>query len=96
MYRTVGIVLAGVFITFAAETPRSRAAIMTASSVASFGSALQTPGGSSGPAAAQDVAAVLGAARGVPALICAFAEGPVLRLYEQALRAYLTWAGLAS
>jgi len=47
MYRTVGIVLAGVFITFAAETPRSRAAIMTASSVASFGSALQTPGGSS-------------------------------------------------
>ena len=32
----------------------------------------------------------------VAALICAFAEGPVLRLYEQALRAYLTWAGLAS
>jgi len=32
----------------------------------------------------------------VAALICAFAEGPVLRFYEQALRAYLTWAGLAS
>jgi leader peptidase (prepilin peptidase)/N-methyltransferase len=32
----------------------------------------------------------------VAALICAFAEGSVLRLYEQALRAYLTWAGLAS
>jgi leader peptidase (prepilin peptidase)/N-methyltransferase len=32
----------------------------------------------------------------VAALICAFAEGPVLRLYEEALRAYLTWAGLAS
>jgi leader peptidase (prepilin peptidase)/N-methyltransferase len=30
------------------------------------------------------------------ALICAYAEGPVLHLYEQALRAYLTWAGLAS
>ena len=32
----------------------------------------------------------------VAALICAYAEGPVLRLYEQALRAYLAWAGLAS
>jgi len=32
----------------------------------------------------------------VAALICAYAEGPVLRLYEQALRAYLTWAGLGS
>ncbi len=32
----------------------------------------------------------------VAALICAYSEGPVLRLYEQALRAYLTWAGLAS
>ena len=32
----------------------------------------------------------------VAALICAYAEDPVLRLYEQALRAYLTWAGLAS
>jgi leader peptidase (prepilin peptidase)/N-methyltransferase len=32
----------------------------------------------------------------VAALICAYAEGPVLRLYGQALRAYLTWAGLAS
>ena len=32
----------------------------------------------------------------VAALICAYAEGPVLRLYEQALRAHLTWAGLAS
>ena len=30
----------------------------------------------------------------VAALICAYAEGPVLRLYEQALQAYLTWAGL--
>ena len=77
MYRTVGIVLAGVFITFAAETPRSRAAIMTASPAMSFGPALQTTGGSSGPAAAQDVAAVLGAARGVPALICAFAAQAV-------------------
>lgn len=28
-------------------------------------------------------------------LICAFAEEPVLRIYEQVIRAYLTWAGLA-
>ena len=32
----------------------------------------------------------------VAALICAYAEEPVVRLYERALRAYLTWAGLAS
>jgi leader peptidase (prepilin peptidase)/N-methyltransferase len=32
----------------------------------------------------------------VAALICAYAEGPVLRLYDQAIRAYLIWAGLAS
>ena len=32
----------------------------------------------------------------VAALVCAYAEGPVLGLYEQALHAYLTWAGLAS
>jgi hypothetical protein len=32
----------------------------------------------------------------VAALICSYAEGPVLRFYAQALRAYLTWAGLAS
>jgi leader peptidase (prepilin peptidase)/N-methyltransferase len=31
----------------------------------------------------------------VAALICAYAEVPVLRVYDQALRAYLTWAGLA-
>jgi leader peptidase (prepilin peptidase)/N-methyltransferase len=31
----------------------------------------------------------------VAALVCAYAEEPVLRLYEQAIRAYLTWAGLA-
>ncbi len=32
----------------------------------------------------------------VAALICAYAEGPVLRLYDEAIRAYLIWAGLAS
>jgi leader peptidase (prepilin peptidase)/N-methyltransferase len=32
----------------------------------------------------------------VAALLCAFAESPVLRVYEDAVRAYLTWAGLAS
>ena len=31
----------------------------------------------------------------VAALICAYAGGPVLRVYEQAVRAYLTWAGVA-
>jgi leader peptidase (prepilin peptidase)/N-methyltransferase len=31
----------------------------------------------------------------VAALICSYAEVPVLRVYDQALRAYLTWAGLA-
>ena len=30
------------------------------------------------------------------ALLCAYAEAPVLRLYGQAIRAYLTWVGLAS
>jgi leader peptidase (prepilin peptidase)/N-methyltransferase len=32
----------------------------------------------------------------VAALICAYAEGPVLRLYQQAQHAYLSWAGLVS
>jgi leader peptidase (prepilin peptidase)/N-methyltransferase len=32
----------------------------------------------------------------VAALISAYAEGPVLRVYDQAIRAYLIWAGLAS
>jgi leader peptidase (prepilin peptidase)/N-methyltransferase len=32
----------------------------------------------------------------VAALVCAYAEGPVLRTYERVLHAYLTWAGLAS
>ena len=32
----------------------------------------------------------------VAALICAYAEGPVMRLYQQALHAYLSWAGLTS
>jgi leader peptidase (prepilin peptidase)/N-methyltransferase len=32
----------------------------------------------------------------VAALVCAYGEVPVLRLYDQAIRAYLTWAGLAS
>jgi len=32
----------------------------------------------------------------VAALVCAYAEAPVIRLYDQAVRAYLTWAGLAS
>ena len=32
----------------------------------------------------------------VAALICAYAEGPVMRLYQRALHAYLSWAGLAS
>ena len=30
------------------------------------------------------------------ALLCAYAEGPALRVYERALHAYLTWTGLAS
>ena len=29
------------------------------------------------------------------ALLCAFAEAPVLRVYQQAVHAYLSWAGLA-
>jgi hypothetical protein len=32
----------------------------------------------------------------VAALICADAQGPVLRIYAQAVQAYLAWAGLAS
>ena len=32
----------------------------------------------------------------VAALVCAYAEEPVLRAYEQAIRAYLVWAGIAS
>jgi leader peptidase (prepilin peptidase)/N-methyltransferase len=32
----------------------------------------------------------------VAALVCAYAEALVIRLYDQAVRAYLTWAGLAS
>ncbi len=32
----------------------------------------------------------------VAALVCAYEEGPALRVYERLLRAYLTWAGLAS
>jgi leader peptidase (prepilin peptidase)/N-methyltransferase len=32
----------------------------------------------------------------VAALVCAYADDRVLRLYEEALHAYLTWAGLAS
>jgi leader peptidase (prepilin peptidase)/N-methyltransferase len=32
----------------------------------------------------------------VAALVCAYAEAPVQRIYEQAVHAYLTWAGLAS
>jgi leader peptidase (prepilin peptidase)/N-methyltransferase len=32
----------------------------------------------------------------VAALVCAYAEAPVIRLYQQAVHAYLTWAGLAS
>ena len=31
----------------------------------------------------------------VAALVCSYAEVAVLRVYDQALRAYLTWAGLA-
>jgi leader peptidase (prepilin peptidase)/N-methyltransferase len=32
----------------------------------------------------------------IAALVCAYAEGPVLRSYEQVLRAYLTWAGIGA
>ena len=32
----------------------------------------------------------------VAALLCAFAESSVLRMYQDAVHAYLTWAGLAS
>ncbi len=32
----------------------------------------------------------------VAALVCAYAEGTVLRIYEQAIHAYLAWAGIAS
>ena len=32
----------------------------------------------------------------VAALVCAYAEAPALRMYQQALQAYLAWAGLAS
>src|SRR3954470_9637864 len=78
MYRTVGIILAGVFIAFTAESPRGRPGIATAGLVASSSSLMrQVTPASSGPASAQGVAAGLAAARGVPPLICAFAAQAV-------------------
>src|SRR3982751_2443760 len=77
MLRMTGLVLAGVFITFASHSPRTPVTISLASS-ASIGSLMaQVPGPNAGPTTVQDIGAVLGAARGVSPIMCAFAARAV-------------------
>ena len=84
MHRTSGIALAGVFIAFAPEAPRAplagasaeTAAITRAEEVAWAGSQVSTPE-RAGSAAAQDVASVLAAARGVSPIMCSLAAQAV-------------------
>ena len=91
MHRSTGIVLAGAFIVFASETPRvssvtegsletARAHFASIPSPAANAAQVSVnvnvyPG--AGPLAVQDVAALLGAARGVSPIICAFAAQAV-------------------
>ena len=80
MHRSIGMALAGVFIVLSSETRRAPAAMETASlaaPVASTVSQTNTNVNPVAPSAVQDVAALLGAARGVPPLICAFAAQSV-------------------
>src|SRR5690348_10546932 len=79
MLRATGIIFAGVFIALAsgrARTPSAYSALSAAAATVTSLRAQITPAPSSA-AAAQDVAAVLGAARGVSPLICAFAAQAV-------------------
>src|SRR5688500_11070745 len=89
MHRSTSIVLAGAFIVFASETPRvssmtegstARAHFASLASRASNAAQVSvnvnvSPG--AGPLTVQDVAALLGAARGVSPIICAFAAQSV-------------------
>src|SRR5829696_4306558 len=89
MHRSIGLMLAGVFLAFTSKTPGTRAEVHPTTagrgsglaSVVSLGpaapSSYQVTPTVSGPAPAQDIAAVLGAARGVSPIICAFAAQAV-------------------
>ena len=78
MYRTSGLILAGVFVAFTSETRRTPIVVSVLAAEPPVSSELAqaaaTPGG---PAEAQDITALLGAARGVPPIICAFAAQSV-------------------
>ena len=73
MYRTSGLILAGVFVAFTSETRRTPIVVSMLSAESRVPSALTQAAASGGLVETQDVTALLSAARGVPALICAFA-----------------------
>ncbi|HEY5416412.1 MAG TPA: hypothetical protein VIK41_16350, partial [Gemmatimonadaceae bacterium] len=78
MYRTCGLILAGVFVAFSSESRRTPIVVSMLSAEPRVPSAfgqVTTAGG--GLAEAQDITALLSAARGVPPLICAFAAQSV-------------------
>ena len=85
MHRSIGIIFAGVFLAFTSKVPGTPAEVHTTTGSQSFvraassgsTSSAQVNPNAAGPAAAQDVAAVLAAARGVSPLICAFAAQAV-------------------
>jgi HEAT repeat protein len=73
MYRTSGLILAGVFVAFGSQTRRTPIIVSTLSAELPVATALAQAAAANASAPAQDVAAVLAAARGVAPLICAFA-----------------------
>jgi len=73
MFRTSGLILAGVFVAFSSTTRRTPIVVSTLSAEAAVSSVLAQVTSGSSVVPAQDIAAVLAAARGVPPLICAFA-----------------------
>src|SRR5215471_9504068 len=78
MYRTSGLILAGVFVAFTSETRRTPIVVSMLSAEPRVPSTLgQASVASGGITEAQDITALLSAARGVPSIICAFAAQSV-------------------
>src|SRR4029453_9230268 len=78
MYRTSGLILAGVFVAFSSESRRTPIVVSMLSAEPRVPTALvRGAAAPAGVAEAQDITALLSAARGVPPLICAFAAQSV-------------------
>ena len=77
MYRTCGLILAGVFVAFSSESRRTPIVVSMLSAEPRVPSAFGQVTTAGGLAEAQDITALLSAARGVPPLICAFAAQSV-------------------